>query len=250
MVFNKKQAAEHFAKWLNLSLDSEGIGDRARAGYLAKLFKVSPQAAGKWLRGDSLPDTAHLISIVRGLSGPATRLAHDLVESVEAIALQESFAVREADPRNLSYSETPSQYVRLPLLAMEAGMGIGTDIDTPPEIIEHLDIAKWWAETNLPKPVSRIKIIVGKGDSNEPLIHDGDIVFVDTERNYFDGEGFYVFNWQGGALIKRLVPDLRSNGLRIESANPNYAPETIRMNELSELHIAGRVVAWYTLRRN
>ena len=139
-------------------------------------------------------------------------------------------------------------YVRLELLSMEAGMGHGTCIEDAREVVADLDVAEWWANANFPKPLSRIKVMTGRGDSNAGLINHGDLVFVDTWTNFFDGEGLYVFNWQGRALIKRLAPDLRSNRLKIVSANAAYEPEFIDVGELDQLHIAGRVVAWWTLR--
>lgn len=148
----------------------------------------------------------------------------------------------------VSSSATAPGYVRLPLLQMEAGMGFGAYSDEPPEVVEFLDVAEWWAQANLPKPTSRISIISGRGDSNAGVINHGDIVFVDTATNFFDGEGFYVFNWNGRALIKRLVPNLRTGKLQIVSANPAYPAEDISAEEIDQLHIAGRVAAWYTLR--
>lgn len=245
MVFDKKRAIESFATWLNERLSAHGVPERGRASWLAKRYKVSAPAARKWIDGTGMPDMAQFVVLVNDFGRQAA--TYDAI-SAGLEVLPGPPGVRE--PSRFSIAETPSAYVRLPLLAMEAGMGTGTEIDAPPEIIEHLDIARWWAESHLPRPISRVKLIVGRGDSNAPLINDGDIIFVDTARNTFDGEGFYVFNWQGAALVKRLVPDLRTKGVRIESANPNYSPQHVQADELEQLHIAGRVVAWYTLRRN
>lgn len=129
-------------------------------------------------------------------------------------------------------------------------MGHGTCIEDAREVVADLDVAEWWANANFPKPLSRIKVMTGRGDSNAGLINHGDLVFIDSWTNFFDGEGLYVFNWQGRALIKRLAPDLRSNRLKIVSANAAYEPEFIEVGELDQLHIAGRVVAWWTLRNH
>jgi phage repressor protein C with HTH and peptisase S24 domain len=82
------------------------------------------------------------------------------------------------------------------------------------------------------------------------VINDGDVVFVDVRVNHFQGDGLYVFNWQGRALVKRLVPSIKSGQIQIVSANPAYPAETVGIDELESLHIAGKVVAWWTLKRH
>lgn len=243
-MVSKTDIRQRFATWLDQALAANGVPDeRGRQRVIAKRYKVTPQMAGKWLRGESMPDAAQIGVIAEDLTGP---LPGNAPAEVEA-ARRYLGAIKVSDG-SLSSAENASDYVRLPRLAMEGGMGYGTEINDPPAIVEYLDIAKWWAEANLPKPISRIKVITGTGDSNAPLINHEDIVFVDAACNSFLGPDLYVFNWQGRALIKRLAPDIRGNNLQIVSANPAYPPETISINEIDQLHISGRVVAWYTLR--
>lgn len=147
--------------------------------------------------------------------------------------------------------EPKTGYVRLPLLSMEASMGNGMPADQlAHETVEYLDVADWWAVQNLPRDTAHVRIITVRGDSMAGVINDGDIVFVDTKVDTFQGEGLYVFNWQGRALVKRLVPSMRTGQLQIVSANPAYPPESIPVDELDSLHIAGKVLAWWTLKRS
>lgn len=254
MVSSKDQIKATFAEWFNAALDAAGIpAGRGRAGVVAKRYKVSIPAARKWLDGVGLPDMAQLGVIVEDLRGPA-----GAVDSSSPVGPTQHYlgqGSRKApwvahEAVAVARGATPPDHIRLPLLVMEAGMGEGLEVSELPEVIEYLDVARWWAEMNLPRPLERIKVITGRGDSNSPLINDGDIVFVDTGCDRFDGEGLYVFNWNGRALIKRLAPNLRTNGLRIISANPAYPVEEISMAETEQLHIAGRVAAWFTLRRS
>lgn len=189
-----------------------------------QLGKVYPRFRIEWLISGDMP----------------MEHASDLTSQRQVIGVRE---------RTIPYQDNPpTGYVRLELLSMEGGMGHGTTIDDAAEVVADLDVSEWWANAHFPKPISRIKVMTGRGDSNAGLINHGDLVFVDTWTNFFDGEWLYVFNWQGRALIKRLAPDLRSNRLKIVSANPAYAPEFIEVGELDQLHIAGRVVAWWTLK--
>lgn len=242
MVSDKDSAAEQFIRWFADALDRAGVPQgRARVTATASRYGVSRTAAAKWLNGDALPDSKRMLSIVMDLEPGAAK--HEM-DAYRRIAQH----VEDSTPVYISREETRPGYLRLPLLAMDGGMGLDVQNDGPLEVVTDLDVAEWWATANFPKPLSRIKVMTGRGDSNAGLINHGDLVFVDTMTNFFDGEGLYVFNWQGRALIKRLAPDVRSNKLKIISANKQYDPEFIEVDELDELQIAGRVVAWWTLR--
>jgi hypothetical protein len=247
MVSSKDRTREQFSAWFNQALDDAGvIRGRGRPQEVAKRYKVSVPAARKWLTGQATPDSARLISIVEDLGqSESAGLIGRTAASLGGLSVEERPQHRSAI---VAAGENLDGYVRLPLLSMEAGMGIGTEIDELPSVVQYVDVAEWWANSNLPKPASRVKIITGRGDSNAPLINHGDIVFVDTMNTAFDGDGLYVFNWHGKALIKRLVPNIRTGKLQIVSANPAYPPEDIEISEIDGLHLAGRVVAWYTLR--
>ncbi len=245
MVSSKEKAREQFATWFNLSLTRIGIVEgRGRPQAVAKRYRVTVPAARKWLTGKSVPDSARMLTIVEDIGAEASSYP-------TSSALGEITAtshVREPDHAIVAAREIIPGYVRLPLLAMEGGMGNGIETEQGAEVVQFLDVAEWWAQINLPKPLDRVKIITGRGDSNAPMINHGDIVFVDTRTSYFDGDGFYVFNWNGRALIKRLVPNLRTGRLQIVSGNPAIPSEDIEPGEIDQLHIAGRVSAWYTLR--
>lgn len=140
-------------------------------------------------------------------------------------------------------------YVRIPLLDVDASAGAGAIPLTQPEVLGHLDVLTTWAERELGSAnVDNLRIISAKGDSMSPTLNDGDIVFVDTARSRFDGEGIYVFMWQDHLLIKRLR--IAGNTLAIHSDNSAaYPPEFIQAEEVEQLHIRARVLAWWTLRR-
>lgn len=54
-----------FGRRLHQALDryKETRARRGRAAWLAQRFRVSPQAAQKWLNGEALPDMAHLAAL-------------------------------------------------------------------------------------------------------------------------------------------------------------------------------------------
>lgn len=173
-----------------------------------------------------------------------------VMDAVRRYAESGADAVVVTDREAVAPSETLAGYVRLPLLSMEGDMGYGSHDDSPIEVVRYLDVAEWWARQNLPHRLDRVKVISSRGDSMAGVINHGDVVFVDTGIDHFEGEGLYVFNFQGRALIKRLAANLRTGKLQIQSSNPAYPPEDIEPGELDELHIAGRVAAWWTLRHS
>ncbi len=77
------------------------------------------------------------------------------------------------------------------------------------------------------------------GDSMEPLLEDGSIVFVDKRRRDIAQGGIFLVATVGGLFIKRVV--LRSDG-KVEIVSENRAyPKEILAKE--EIYVVGRVVA-------
>lgn len=151
--------------------------------------------------------------------------------------------VRVAEPA------TAPGYVRIPRLAVEASAGGGAIVEHESEVVEMLEVADWWAQQNLPRDLSKVRVVTARGDSMAPDIQHGDVLFVDVSQPRFEAPGLYVMNWNGRALVKRLVPEIARRRLAIMSNNPAYPPEHVSAEEVDSLHIAGRVAAWWTLRK-
>lgn len=79
------------------------------------------------------------------------------------------------------------------------------------------------------------------GDSNEPVMKDGDTVMVDLARNQIQGDGFYVIRLDDLLYAKRLQRQL-DGGVTVISANSAYQPIHVASAHLDRLHIVGRVV--------
>ncbi len=80
------------------------------------------------------------------------------------------------------------------------------------------------------KDPSHLKLITGKGQSMAPLIQDLDPLMVDASIREFAGDGVYAFVWQGHFYIKTLQM-LDADHFKMKSANPDYDPVTIRIDE-------------------
>jgi len=125
-------------------------------------------------------------------------------------------------------NETPPGYVRFDLFEGGAGMGAGIVNQDYPEVVKTIEVAEWEVRRKLgylPQP-GRIQIITDRGPSMRPKLEDGDIVWIDTSCDYFDGDDYYLINIGGETQIKMLQK--RGDGLYVVSVNtdfPAYRPD-------------------------
>lgn len=133
--------------------------------------------------------------------------------------------------------ETLPGYVRFDLFEGGAGMGAGMVNQDYPEVVKTIEVAEWEVRRKLgylPQP-GRIQLITGRGPSMRPKLEDGDIVWIDTSCDYFDGDDYYLINIGGETQIKMLQK--RGDGLYVVSVNtdfPAYRPDPGDVNILGK----------------
>lgn len=74
----------------------------------------------------------------------------------------------------------------------------------------------------------------------EPTLYDGDPVLIDTTQTELKKEGIYALQYDGEALIKRLVFDAEKGVLRLISDNSAF-PER-KVKDLELVQIAGKAI--------
>jgi phage repressor protein C with HTH and peptisase S24 domain len=89
-----------------------------------------------------------------------------------------------------------------------------------------------------PDRLSAIRI---DGDSMEGLLYDGDTVLIDHGRNMLEGEAVYVIQLDNHLYAKRLQRQF-DGSIQIISENKAYRDLAVPKEQLSDLHIIGRVV--------
>ena len=142
--------------------------------------------------------------------------------------------------------ETRPGYVRFDVFEGGAGMGIGVVNEDYPEVVTTIEVAEWEVRRKLgylPRP-GRIQLITGRGPSMRPKLEDGDIIWIDTSVDYFDGDDYYLINVGGETQIKMLQK--RGDGLWVVSVNtdfPAYRPD------LEEVKILGKALIHAGLRK-
>ncbi|WP_256775450.1 MULTISPECIES: S24 family peptidase [unclassified Stenotrophomonas] len=147
---------------------------------------------------------------------------------------------------SFSSNATPPGYVRFQLLEGAAGMGIGVVNQDYPEVMQVMEVAEWEVRRKLgflPRE-GRIQIITGRGPSMRPKIEDGDIVWIDTACDYFDGDDYYLISYNGETQIKMLQK--RIDGMYVVSANPEFKEWRC---DVEDLKIRGKALVHAGFRR-
>lgn len=130
--------------------------------------------------------------------------------------------------------------IRFPRLNAEATCGAGTINDHYIEVVDYVTVASAWAREKLGGNLNKIQVITARGDSMEPTIEDGDVMFVDTAIEAFEGDGLYLLWYIDGLKAKRLQSTV-GGGLMIISDNNSYRTETVRGEDLNAVRIIGRI---------
>lgn len=189
------------------------------------------------------------IAYAKGLKVPLERISKRISEQVaEAATLigEQEKVLRPLAPL------VPAGYVRLQHLSPEPSMGPGAALSESLQVVRHLDVLESWVRQKVGSAdYDRVKILTGCGQSMYPTIHDQDLVFVDINQRTIDVPGIYVVDVYGRFLLKRAL--ILSDGtLVLKSDNVEEFPDEERIDLLKAqdtVTVAGRVKAWWTLRK-
>jgi phage repressor protein C with HTH and peptisase S24 domain len=85
---------------------------------------------------------------------------------------------------------------------------------------------------------TKLEAIHIDGESMEPTLSDGSIVFIDREQTNINKDGIFIASTTAGLFIKRIRQ--RADGMiELISDNKAYSPEVLAPDEVS---IVGKVV--------
>jgi len=106
------------------------------------------------------------------------------------------------------------------------------------EDYEVLSIDKTIMQSITPSFSNTIEAINVDGESMEPTLQDGSIVFIDREQTNINKDGIFIARTTAGLFIKRIRQ--RADGMiELISDNKAYSPEIITADEVE---IVGRVI--------
>jgi len=216
------------------------IGDKIRQIRKANKMTLSELA----LRTDS--DVGNLSRLERGIQGYSDGLLHKIAAAL-SVPVSELFSSNEANDTVDSYSVSSiikkgrKDVYRIDVLDVSASAGNGSPSKDVVEVIRSIEYVPDQARVIFGnRPETSVKLINVRGDSMEGTIEPGDLIFVDVAVSTFDGDGIYVFDFNGDMFVKRLQKVKRE--IIVISDNPRYREWSISEEELSMLHVAGRVM--------
>jgi phage repressor protein C with HTH and peptisase S24 domain len=93
-----------------------------------------------------------------------------------------------------------------------------------------------------------LHIISAVGNSMEPLIRSGELLFVlpiENENGAISPGGVYVVSVGGDVLVKRIDRDIKAKAITLISENSTYPPRVLKDSDLEECRIIGRVVGHF-----
>lgn len=105
-------------------------------------------------------------------------------------------------------------------------------------------VATWpfprrWIEENWPR--AELRVVYVSGDSQEPVLRDGDPVLIDV-RPTRGADGMHVVRLDDALMIKRV--QFEGSQVKLKSHNPNYDDIIVNLaSDLDRFAIVGRAVA-------
>lgn len=131
-------------------------------------------------------------------------------------------------------------FVQVPKVKLRLSAGI-TGFRTEPDYYDGqtISLSVQWVEKKGLSP-SRLVAIRVKGESMEPALHEDDIVIVNTaDIQPVDGE-VYAVNYEGEAVVKRLIRD--AGDWWLASDNPDQRKYQRKICRGTDCIIVGRVI--------
>lgn len=248
-MVQREQLREAFSRRLAQACAQANLDEFGRGMAIARALGVSSKAVSKWLNAESIPRQDKMYELAAFLGADVLWLQH----GNEGVFSEESRESQHAAP----LSEAPVFYLpqvetgfRIDVLDIEASAGPGSLISSDvTETINHIVYDSQEAlELFGHRPASSIKVITVTGDSMSGTIELGDYIFVDIAKDYFHGDGIYVFLYKGQLLVKRL--QMTHDSLLVRSDNPKYADWKICEDNEQHLKIIGRVMYSHSIKRH
>jgi phage repressor protein C with HTH and peptisase S24 domain len=142
---------------------------------------------------------------------------------------------------DLPDADNEVSYVRVEVLPTFAGLGGG---GTGDGAIETALVSRRLVEDELRARPTDLLLINVRGDSMEPMFHNGDQLLIDRRDTNPIQPGPFALLYSDGYVVKIVSWVEKRSKLRIASANKEYEPE---LYEPDEVTIMGRPV-WFARR--
>lgn len=98
-----------------------------------------------------------------------------------------------------------------------------------------------WLKARTAAAIDDLRLVVHRGNSNEPVIRDGELLLVDTTAKQIGEEGLYVFP-RGGGYLARFVEKFLGGRVVLKARNPQYDTQPLSEDDAAKLPLLGRVL--------
>ena len=215
---------EVFIKRLQTSMDQSKINQSE----LAELSGISKQRISGYIKGEYEPKSKPIYALAKALGVSASWLM--------GLNEDDTSGTPSPDPNAELYAKYPNikpiKKVRIPILGNIA-CGEPTFADE-----EH----ETYIETD--GHIQADFCLTCAGDSMEPKLQNGDIVFIRKQNAVDDGQIAAVLI-EDEATLKRVYYDRPNNILRLIAENPKYDPLIYSGEQLNRVRILGKAVSLY-----
>ena len=232
---------EDFAKRINEAMELKGFPVRGRARVLSKEFEVSDKGAGKWLKGEAIPETSKL-PLLASFLGVSTEWLMSGVGSPSG-----SGGIHIA-PIAFQSGESKPTNVRIPIykdIKASCGAGIENFLE---DVSEYLNIDPYILKImGIQTKPEHLRIIYSAEYSMYPTVAPDSPLFVDISDKYpnaLKNGDVYVFTHNHELRMKRVFVSYGSNTVKLTSDNPDkkrYPDEFITNDQLNEINFVGRL---------
>ncbi|WP_295991679.1 S24 family peptidase [Rugamonas sp.] len=221
-------------KRLTHARETRGI----KKSHFATMVGVKPSSVTDWENGDTkMLAGENLMRVCETLRIAPTWLLEGLGDMDALTGVEDGIALG-AMP--VVIADDSSEFYQIAKVQLSLRAGI-TGFKTEPDRRDGgtRGVARSWVDRNGFDP-ARLLAIEVTGDSMEPRLYQGDLVIINTaDTMKKDGEVF-AFNYDGEAVVKRLVKERGEWWLFSDNADQSrHRPKSCRENECI---IIGRVV--------
>jgi len=234
---------EDFAKRINEAMDLKGYPMRGRARVLSKEFDVSDKGAGKWLKGEAIPETSKL-PLLASFLGVST----EWLMTGSGSPIKDNGSIQIA-PIEFRSGERKETNVRIPVykdIRASCGSGIQNFLE---DVSEYLDIDPYILKVmGIQTKPENLRIIYSDEYSMWPTVAPNSPLFIDVsdkDPDAIKNGNVYVFTHNHELRMKRIfVSYAGSKTVRLASDNPDkirYPDEFINNDQLNEINFVGRL---------
>ena len=198
---------------------------------LADLIGITQQSVNKIVKGDTL-NPKNIVEIANALGVDVQWLRSGEGQAPNFAKLTENSTACEDEEEGIS----------IPLLEVYASAGHG--VYQSSDLVDVVQSIRY----NRPKfqqlfagvNPDFVQLINVKGDSMSPTLEAGDLIFVDTRVQCYDGDGIYVFNYDSTLFVKRLQKT--GSKLTVISDNQTYDKWYITAEDEYQFIVHGKVL--------